>query len=135
MSETRKRLMVVDDEVSFTRLLKLNLERAGEYEVCVVNSPGEAIEQARRFRPDLILLDVMMPEMDGGTLAGRLNETPSLESVPIIFLTAAVRREEIELRRGQIGGYPFIAKPVDLKELEACLRVRLSPEAPPAESP
>jgi len=126
MNPPKKRLLVVDDEVSFTRLLKLNLERTGEYEVCVVNGPGEAIEQARRFKPDLIILDVMMPEVDGGTLAARFNETHSLEGVPIIFLTAAVRREEVQSRHGHIGGYPFIAKPVDLKELEACIKARLN---------
>jgi CheY-like chemotaxis protein len=117
MPPAKQRILVVDDETSFTRLLKLNLEQTGRYEVLVENAPAQAASAARRFRPDLILLDVMMPEMDGGTLAARLRASPALEQVPIVFLTAAVRKEEVASRRGQIGGFPFLAKPVDLDEL------------------
>jgi CheY-like chemotaxis protein len=132
MSATKKRILVVDDEVSFTRLLKLNLEQTGLYEVLVENTPVTTLAAARRFKPDLVLLDVMMPEMDGGTLAARLRASPALERVPIIFLTAAVRKEEIASRHGQIGGFPFLAKPVDLDEVLACLREHLEPGPPPA---
>ena len=122
MSAPKKRILVVDDEASFTRLLKLNLEQTGDYEVLVENAAPAALAAARRFKPDLILLDVMMPDMDGGTLAARLRESPSLESVPILFLTAAVKKEEVSTRHGSIGGFPFIAKPVDLDELLVCLK-------------
>jgi CheY-like chemotaxis protein len=117
MPPTKKRILVVDDEASFTRLLKLNLEQTGDFEVLVENSPGQAVSAARRFKPDLALLDVMMPELDGGTLAATLRACPSLERLPIVFLTAAVKKEEVASHRGQIGGFPFIAKPVDLGEL------------------
>jgi len=129
MPTTKKRILVVDDEVSFTRLLKLNLEQTGDYEVHVENSAGEALPAARRFKPDLVLLDVMMPEMDGGTLAARLRESPALENAPIIFLTAAVKKEEVLARHGQIGGFPFIAKPMDLADLIQCLRDHLGGQA------
>ena len=122
MATTKKRILVVDDEASFTRLLKLNLEQTGEYDVHVEITSTEAPAAARRFKPDLILLDVMMPEMDGGTLAARLRENPALAGVPIIFLTAAVKKEEVSDRGGTIGGFPFIAKPVDLDELLDYLR-------------
>ena len=117
MASTKRRILVVDDEPGFTRLLKLNLEQTGLYEVQVLNAPDQAVSAARRFKPELILLDVMMPEMDGGTLAANLRASPSLASVPIIFLTAAVKKEEVSSRRGHIGGLPFIAKPVDLNDL------------------
>ena len=122
MSTSKQRILVVDDEVSFTRLLKLNLEQTGGYEVLVENSAVEALAAARRFKPDLVLLDVMMPEMDGGSLAAQLRSSAALENVPIVFLTAAVKKEEVESRRGQIGGFPFLAKPVDLAELVEFLR-------------
>jgi CheY-like chemotaxis protein len=123
MADSKKRILVVDDEVSFTRLLKLNLEQTGGYEVLVENLPTEAVAAARRFKPDLVLLDVMMPGMDGGTLAARLRESPSLESVPIVFLTAAVKKAEVITHQGQIGGFPFVAKPVEFDELLALLKV------------
>ncbi len=122
MSTSKQRILVVDDEASFTRLLKLNLEQTGGYEVLVENSAVEALAAARRFKPDLVLLDVMMPEMDGGSLAAQLRSSAALENVPIVFLTAAVKKEEVESRRGQIGGFPFLAKPVDLAELVEFLR-------------
>jgi DNA-binding response OmpR family regulator len=134
MSDLKKRILVVDDEASFTRLLKLNLEQTGDYEVQVENRPTEAVSVARRFRPDLILLDVMMPELDGGTLAASLRASPSLEQVAIVFLTAAVKKEEVVSRQGHIGGYPFIAKPVDLGELLASIKRHLQP-AKSAETP
>jgi CheY-like chemotaxis protein len=121
----KKRILVVDDEPSFTRLLKLNLEQTGLYEVQVENAAGQAFSAARLFKPDLILLDVMMPEMDGGDLAGQLRQVPALGRVPIIFLTAAVKKAEVQSRNGQIGGFPFIAKPVDLKDLLDALQQHL----------
>jgi two-component system, OmpR family, response regulator len=132
MEITKKRILVVDDEASFTRLLKLNLEDTGAYEVHVENAAAPALPAARRFKPDLILLDVMMPEMDGGTLALRLRESPALEKVPIVFLTAAVRKEEVYARGGLIGGFPFIAKPVELHELLKCLEKEIGAEKPAA---
>ena len=130
MSTKPKRILVVDDEVSFTRLLKLNLEQTGEFEVLAINTPTEALPASRRFKPDLILLDVMMPEVDGGTLAASLRASPSLARTPIIFLTAAVKKEEVASRRGQIGGFPFLAKPVDLAELIQALQEHLGAAKP-----
>jgi DNA-binding response OmpR family regulator len=130
MPTTKKRILVVDDEASFTRLLKLNLEQTEDYEVLVENSPEHAVAAARRFKPDLALLDVMMPEMDGGTLATSLRACASLERLPIVFLTAAVKKEEVASHRGQIGGFPFIAKPVDLGELIDAINAHLPKSQP-----
>ena len=132
MALPKKRILVVDDEASFTRLLKLNLEQTGLYEVQTENQALEALATARAFKPDLILLDVMMPGQDGGAIAARLRESPSLKEAPIIFLTAAVKKEEVASHKGQIGGLPFLAKPVDLddllKHLECWLDGSASPE-------
>ncbi len=129
----KKRILLIDDESNMTFLLRVIFERAKEYEVRAVNIPSRALAAAKEFRPDLILLDVAMPEMDGGELASRLSEVPSLKTVPIIFLTASVTKEEVSERAGLIGGLPFLAKPVDPAELLSCIRkhLRLEPGTEP----
>ena len=122
----KKRILVVDDEPGFTRLLKLNLEQTGLYEVHVENAVDQVLAAARLFKPDLVFMDVMMPDMDGGELAGRLRQVTALKRIPIVFLTAAVKKEEVRSRQGQIGGFPFIAKPVDLNELLEALKLYLA---------
>jgi two-component system, OmpR family, response regulator len=131
MNNQRKRILVVDDESSITRLLKLNLEHTGDYEVATENVSQAALAAAERFQPDLILLDVIMPGMDGGHLASMLQESPRLKGVPIVFLTAAVTREELHERRTGVGGLPFLAKPVNLQEVLTCLHHHLGPGGRP----
>lgn len=122
----KKRILVVDDEVSATRLLKLNLEQTNQFVVRTENDPSHALAAAIEFQPDLILLDVLMPGIDGGELASLFQAHPSLKSVPIVFLTAAATKTEVRRRGGRIGGLPFLAKPVDLNEVLACLRRHLA---------
>ncbi len=119
----KKRILIVDDEVSFTRLVSLNLSYL--YFVRVENSPIEAHKAALEFKPDLILLDVMMPEMDGGDLASGLRADPSLQNVPIVFLTAAVAKKEVSSHGGTIGGFPFLAKPASVQEIRECIEKHL----------
>jgi two-component system, OmpR family, response regulator len=127
MNDEQKRILVVDDEPSITRLLKLNLEQTGDYVVSTENTSKDAPAAAEVFRPDLILLDVMMPGLDGGDLAGVFRASPTTRNVPIVFLTAAVTREEVRARHGLIGGLPFLAKPVNLHEVLGCLEQHLGP--------
>jgi two-component system, OmpR family, response regulator len=131
MNDHKKRILVVDDEASITRLLKLNLEQTGNYAVATENTSWAALATAEAFKPDLILLDVMMPGLDGGHVANQFEASPRLKGVPIVFLTAAVTREEIRAHRGLVGGQPFLAKPVNLQEVLACLEQHLgAPQAP-----
>jgi DNA-binding response OmpR family regulator len=125
METEKKRILVVDDEPSITRLLKLNLEQNNEYEVRAENDSETAVEAAEEFRPDLILLDVMMPGLDGGELASRFEANPKLKNVPIVFLTAAATKSEVYARGGKVGGLRFLAKPVEISEVVACLRQHL----------
>ena len=127
----KKRILIVDDEAACTRLLKLCLVQTARYEVEVENDASGALALAERFQPDLILLDVMMPGMDGGEVASRLKANARLAQVPIVFLTAAVRREELDSREGIIGGLPFLAKPVELGEVMRCIDGILGTQASP----
>ncbi len=131
MNNEKKRILVVDDEPSITRLLKLNLEQTGDYEVATENVSQAALATAEAFRPDLILLDVIMPGLDGGGLAGKFQASPTMRGVPIVFLTAAITREEVRARRGLVGGLPFLAKPVNLHEVLGCLERHLGASREP----
>ena len=113
-----KRILVVDDEPGVTRNLKLNLESGGGYEVLGENHATNTLSAARTFRPDLILLDVMMPGMDGGDVAARLRADPLLSDTPIIFLTAIVSNQETDGHEKVSGAETFLAKPVDISELK-----------------
>jgi DNA-binding response OmpR family regulator len=112
-----KKILVVDDEPALTRMLQLNLERTGRYLVRTENRGAAALQAAREFRPDLVLLDVMMPDMPGDEVATALDEDPLLRGTPYIFLTAIVTREETDGSGGDIGGKQFLAKPVRLQEV------------------
>lgn len=112
-----KRILVVDDDPALTRMVKLNLEQTGRYEVRTENMGRRAIEAAREFRPDLILLDVMMPGMLGSEIAVQLQADPELRAIKFVFLTALVTKGEEQRSAGQIGGHAFIAKPISADDL------------------
>ena len=127
---TKKRILLVDDEVSFTQVLKANLEEAGPYSVRVENAGSRALDVARAFQPDLIFLDLIMPDLDGAEVARQIQADPPLKRIPIIFLTAAISREEAEARGSMIGGQTFMAKPVRVADVIACLERYLGPASP-----
>ena len=113
----KKRILVVDDEPDITRLIKRILELTGRYEVRTENVGRRAIEAAREFRPDLILLDVMMPGMLGSEIAAQLQADPELRAIKFVFLTALVTKDEALKSAGQIGGHTFVAKPISADDL------------------
>ncbi len=119
---TKKRILLLDDEASFTRMLRLNLERTGRYEVREENRGAQGLAAATQFKPDLILLDVIMPDADGGDVAARIKADKNLKDTPIVFLTAVVTKKE----EGVIGGRPFLAKPVSLQEVIDCIEKYLA---------
>jgi len=100
-------------------LFKLNLEKTGKYEVLTTTSGTNGIIMASRERPDLILLDIIMPEIGGGQVAELLFENPKTKNIPVMFITAIASRREVQSQEGVIGGRIFIAKPVTPEELMA----------------
>jgi two-component system, OmpR family, response regulator len=121
----KKKILVVDDEASLTRMLRRNLEATGKYEVREENSGAHAYTSAQQFQPDLILLDVIMLDMYGGEVAAQIREDESLKHIPIVFLTAILKKEEAESTGSDIGGRTFLAKPVKLDDLITCIENHL----------
>lgn len=119
-----KKILIVDDEVGFTRLMKLTVQKTGQYEVFEENDGARALETTRRVRPDLILMDIVMPNVDGGDAAAMIRRDPALANIPIVFLTAIVSKKEA-VSGGLIGGFPFLSKPVSLDALLACVKEHL----------
>lgn len=117
MTNRAVRILLVDDEASFTRMMKLNLETNGPYEVRTENDGARAVRAAMEFRPDIIFLDVLMPELDGGEVAAKIQAQPALRDTPIVFITAVVSKDEATKHENVIGGRTFLAKPVLLADL------------------
>lgn len=115
----KKKILIVDDEENFARMVKLNLEETGDFMVRAETRGANALTAAKEFRPDLVLLDVMMPDVDGADVAFQIKSDPSLKNVKVVFLTAIVKEDEVATtsKDGSIGGHPFIAKPVTTAKL------------------
>ena len=110
-------VLIVDDEPSICRLVKTTLESTGEYEASVCLNGGEALEQAKKLRPDVILLDVRMPGVSGSEIAEQLRGDPATNEIPFIFLTGMVEKDEVEEGGHKIGGNYFVGKPFAKAEL------------------
>jgi len=126
-----KKILVVDDEVYYMELLKMTLEDTGRFEVALVSDGTRVLEVARDFEPDLILLDIVMPGIDGGDIAAQLRLDRKLGKVPVVFVTALVSSSE-STEGGSVvrsGGRCMLSKPVHSKVLiqtiDAAIRGRL----------
>lgn len=113
---SKERLLLVDDEDDIREVAKVSLEMVGGFEVVTASCGSEAIEMARQERPDAILLDVMMPDMDGPTTYGKLQEEPDLQHIPVVFLTAKVQATDSRLF-DELGVAGVIPKPFDPMKL------------------
>src|SRR6059036_2623855 len=115
-AKEKRRILIIDDDRESTHLVKILLEKAGSYLVLEENDAVKACQSVRNFRPDVILLDIMMPEMDGAEVAAQIEADPELQSTPIIFLTALLTKPET--KNGlRIEGHRSLAKPIDIPEL------------------
>ncbi|MEX0326944.1 MAG: response regulator [Puniceicoccaceae bacterium] len=112
---TGKRILVVDDEPDVTELVSYRLKREG-YTVEVINNPLEIMGKAREFSPDLFVLDIMMPELDGMQICRMIRADTKLSGIPIIFLTAKGEVED-RIKGLEYGADDYIPKPFDTKEL------------------
>lgn len=121
----KKRILIIDDEEDFCYFVKKNLEAMGNFEVAVCTNSTDGFQKAKQLQPNLILLDILMPNKDGPDIAAELKNDKDTQKIPFAFLTAVVRREETQENENIIGKEYFIAKPVKLSELVSMIN-RLS---------
>ncbi len=117
----KKKILIVDDEESFTKLLKLSLEKTGDYEVYEENDPTNVLDLARSCQPDVLLVDLIMPQTDGYELAKSLRDIPSMSQLPIIFLTAVMETQLPEETSEDIRKLPHLHKPATTQEVIDCI--------------
>lgn len=122
----KKRILIIDDEENFTLLVKLNLEESGKYEVRRENKGSLGLIAAKEFKPNLILLDILMPDIEGSEVAAQLKEDPNTKDIPVIFLTAVLRQKDLAHQGSVMGGHPFIAKPVSIEQLLVVVEQNIS---------
>lgn len=116
-----KHILYVEDEPDIRTLVQMALEYLGGYRLTLCNSGPEALATLERVQPDLALLDVMMPGMDGPTLMGRIHALPGLEALPVVFVTAKAYPQEIQHFKA-LGAIGVIAKPFDPMQLPGQLQ-------------
>ena len=137
----KKKILVVDDEEKFCKMLKANLEKDGPYEVQIETKGVQALALAKTFRPHLIIMDILMPDLGGCEAAAQIKNDEKLKNVPIIFLTALAKKKDTEIFGGIVDGRPFIAKPViskpvKTKDLIQIIEQNLNkPQGEPASAP
>ena len=112
MAHELKKILYVEDELDIQAVAQIALENIGGFQVEVCSSGQEALEKGPVFCPDLLLLDVMMPEMDGVTTLQELRKLTKLKNTPAMFMTAKVQPQEVKQLLG-IGALDVIPKPFD----------------------
>ena len=115
------RICYVEDDEDIQRIVRMSLERVGKMTVEMVRDPMVAIERMLAFKPELVLLDWMMPGMDGPTLLRKMRETPGTKDLPVVFITAKASQRELDELR-QLGAAGTISKPFSPKDLPEQLR-------------
>jgi CheY-like chemotaxis protein len=122
-----QKILLIDDENDFTELLAANLEEAGYFQVTQVNDPRQALKTARELKPDICIIDLVMPKMDGGDVVNALRNEPELSSIPVIMLTALVEEDAENPAQAQIrGGLPFVSKTSDLQVIINAINERVA---------
>lgn len=111
----------VEDDDDIQRVARLALERVGKMEVSIIGDPAAAIDGILAFQPDLVLLDWMMPVIDGPTLFKRMRETDGLRDMPVVFITAKASQRELDELRA-MGAAGVLSKPFSPKDLPEQLR-------------
>lgn len=120
-----QRILVVDDEPDIREIIRLSLELVGKFEILLCSSGQEALERAPAFAPDLLLLDVMMPDLDGPDTLLALRQLPELHDTPAIFLTARVQERDLR-EYTAVGVLNVIAKPFNPMTLASMLEAMWS---------
>jgi CheY-like chemotaxis protein len=116
-----QRICYVEDDEDIQRIVRMSLERVGKMTVAVVTDPTQAIEAISEFRPDLVMLDWMMPVMDGPTLFRQMKLRPDTAGLPVVFITARASQRDLDELKS-LGAAGTISKPFSPKDLPEQLR-------------
>jgi CheY-like chemotaxis protein len=115
------RICYVEDDEDIQKIVRMSLERIGKMTVEVVGDPMQAIEAIKAFKPELVMLDWMMPGMDGPTLFRKMKELPEVRALPVVFITAKASQAELDELRA-LGAAGTISKPFSPRDLPEQLR-------------
>ena len=115
-TNSKSRVLIVDNNSQFARSARLRLDQSGKYVACTVVDPRRALETARSFKPDLVLVNLIMPQADGPEVAAQLGADWALHGVPIVFLTSLITAEEAKDGR-RVYGHRILPKPTSSSEL------------------
>jgi CheY-like chemotaxis protein len=115
------RICYVEDDEDIQKIVRLTLERVGKMTVEVVGDPLQAIDAIKAFKPELVMLDWMMPGMDGPTLFRKMKEVPEVSGLPVVFITAKASQRELDELRA-LGAAGTISKPFSPRDLPDQLR-------------
>ncbi|MBU1086189.1 MAG: response regulator [Candidatus Omnitrophica bacterium] len=113
----KKTVLLIDDDENFAKLVALNLESTGKYEVCLVSRTSDNFHEVYNVMPDVILLDVVIGEVDGFRFAQDIKANDDLKHIPIIFVTALVKSDEVKEIEKFFGDIPYLIKPVTTDQL------------------
>ncbi len=116
-----QRICYVEDDEDIQKIVRMSLERIGKMSVQVVGDPMLAIEAIKAYKPELVMLDWMMPGMDGPTLYRKMKETPEVSGLPVVFITAKASQKELDELRA-LGAAGTISKPFSPRDLPAQLQ-------------
>lgn len=119
--EVLKKVMVVDNDVDITNMVENALKKSGGYTVIPVNESNKVIGLARKYQPDLMLLDVAMPGVQGPEIAMRMSHDRNLKKIPIIFISGMLDQQDTGKTGRKIGRYMCLAKPFQVDDLIACM--------------
>ncbi len=122
------RILAIDDEESFPFFVKHNLETitTHNFKIMTANSGKEGLKPARNYKPDLIPLDVIMPDMSGAKVTEERLLDNGMKNIPLFFSTVLVKKDEVKNDSGTVGGREFMAKPVSREELVRRIEITLN---------
>ena len=124
MTENKKVILIIDDEVGLRNLLKFRLVSFG-YDVLVAEDGYAGIEIAKTMKPDLVILDIMMPYFNGIEVCKKLKSDYTTKSIPVIFLSVLAQKEDIEMGK-QVGAEFFLTKPYDPEKLNLVIKMAMN---------
>ncbi|MFH1062283.1 MAG: response regulator [Candidatus Omnitrophota bacterium] len=116
------KVLMIDDDIKFLELVKLNLEDTNEFEVRAETNGSVGLSAAMIFHPDIIILDIVMGDQDGSSVAKQLKENVKTKDIPIIYLSGILKQSEEKDPHGFLGEYPRLAKPASTEKIINCIK-------------